>query len=194
MQVNGMVLAFTAAVAVLTGILFGVSPAWQLSRPQLGSLIQASSAKHTGSAHNRNTHRLLIAGQVALTLLLMAAAGAAMKAFVARIHTPLGFDPDHVIAINIGFPKGSNPTWLARLNANELVRKTMTAVPGFDTASVSSTWFPGFRGLHAKIEVQGKPSLTDAQAGAFLVSAHQFLTLRIPLLAGRGYVESAKMS
>ena len=192
-HVNGMVLAFTAAVAVLTGILFGVSPAWQLSRPQLGSLIQASSAKHTGSAHNRNTHRLLTAGQVALTLLLMAAAGAAMKAFVARIHTPLGFDPDHVIAINVGFPKGSNPTWLARLNANELVRKTITEVPGVDTASVSTTWFPGFGGFNTKIELQGKPSLTDAQAVACLVSAHEFLTLRIPLLAGRVYDEAENM-
>ena len=192
-HVNGMVLAFTAAVAVLTGILFGVSPAWQLSRPQLGSLIQASSAKHTGSAHNRNTHRLLIAGQVALTLLLMAAAGAAMKAFVARIHTPLGFDPDHVIAINVGFPKGANPTWLARLNANELVRKTITEVPGVDTASVSTTWFPGFGGFNAKIELQGKPSLTDAQAVACLVSAHEFLTLRIPLLAGRLYDDAENM-
>src|SRR6202030_4634025 len=120
-HVNAAVLAFTATVAILTGILFGVSPAWQLSRPQLGHLIQASSGKHSGSAHNRNTHRLLIAGQVALTLLLMAAAGAAIKAFVTRIHTPLGFEPDHVIAMNIGFPKGANPTWPARLTAQELV-------------------------------------------------------------------------
>src|SRR4029077_11828248 len=88
-HVNAIVLAFSAAVALLTGILFGVSPAWQLSRPQLGNLIQASNAKHSGSTHNRNTHRLLIAGQVALTLVLLAAAGAAMRAFVARIHTPL---------------------------------------------------------------------------------------------------------
>jgi len=192
-HVNSTVLAFTAGVAVLTGILFGISPAWQLSRPQLGHLIQASNAKHSGSAHNRHTHRLLIAGQVALTLLLMAAAGAAMKAFVARIHTPLGFDPDHVIAMNVGFPKGANPTWLARLNANELVRKTITEVPGVDTASVSNTWFPGLGGFVAKIEVQSKPSLTDAQAVACLVSTHEFLTLRIPLLAGRLYDDAENM-
>src|SRR6266478_5576101 len=192
-HVNAAVLAFTAAIALLTGILFGVSPAWQLSRPHLSHLIQASSGKHSGTAHNRNTHRLLIAGQVALTLLLMAAAGAAMKAFVARIHTPLGFDPDHVIAINVGFPKGSNPTWLARLNANELVRKTITEVPGVDTASVSTTWFPGFGGFNTKIELQGKPSLTDAQAVACLVSPQEFLTLRIPLLAGRVYGDAETM-
>jgi predicted permease len=192
-HVNSAVLAFTAAVAVLTGILFGISPAWQLSRPQLGHLIQASSAKHSGSAHNRHTHRLLIAGQVALTLLLLAAAGAAMKAFAASIHTPLGFDPDHVIAMNIGFPKGANPTWAARLNANEQVRKAITEVPGVDTASVSNTWFPGFGGFPAKIELQSKPSLTDAQAVACLVSAHEFLTLRIPLLAGRLYDDAENM-
>jgi predicted permease len=189
-HVNAAVLAFSAAVALLTGILFGVSPAWQLSRPHLGNLIQASSAKHTGTAHNRNTHRLLIAGQVALTLVLLAAAGAAMKAFAARIHTPLGFEPDHVISMNVGFPKGANPTWETRLNANELVRKTVTEVPGVDTASVSTTWFPGFGGFTAKIEVRGKPSLTDAQAILCLVSPQEFLTLRMPLLAGRVYDES----
>src|SRR6266404_5493318 len=189
-HVNAAVLAFSAAVALLTGILFGVSPAWQLSRPHLGHLIQASSGKHTGSARNRQTHRLLIAGQVALTLLLMAAAGAAMKAFVARIHTPLGFEPDHVISMNVGFPKGANPTWQSRLNANELIRKTITEVPGVDTASVSTTWFPGFGGFNAKIELQSKPSLTDAQAVGCLVSSQEFLTLRIPLLAGRVYDDS----
>jgi predicted permease len=186
-HVNAAVLAFSAAVALLTGILFGISPAWQLSRPQLGNLIQASNAKHTGSAHNRNTHRLLIAGQVALTLVLIAAAGAAMRAFVARIHTPLGFEPDHVLSLNIGFPKGANPNWEGRLNANELVRKTITEAPGVDTAT---TWFPGFGGFTAKVQVQGKPSLTDAQAMFCLVSPQEFLTLRIPLLAGRVFDEA----
>jgi predicted permease len=189
-HVNAAVLAFSAAVALLTGILFGVSPAWQLSRPQLGNLIQASNAKHTGSTHNRNTHRLLIAGQVALTLVLMAAAGAAMRAFVARIHTPLGFEPDHVLSLNIGFPKGANPAWEGRLNANELVRKTIAEAPGVDTASVSTTWFPGFGGFTAKVQVQSKPSLTDAQAMFCLVSPQEFLTLRIPLLAGRVFDEA----
>ncbi|MCU1240663.1 MAG: hypothetical protein JWO71_1389 [Candidatus Acidoferrum typicum] len=192
-HVNAIVLVFSAVVALLTGILFGVSPAWQLSRPQLGHLIQASSGKHSGSAHNRHTHRLLIAGQVALTLVLMAAAGAAMKAFAARIHTPLGFEPDHVISLNVGFPKGANPTWPVRLNANELVRKTITEVPGVDTAAVSTTWFPGFGGFTAKMEVQGRPSLTDAQAMFCLVSPQEFLTLRIPLLAGRVYDETENM-
>jgi predicted permease len=192
-HVNAIVLVFSAAVALLTGILFGISPAWKLSRPQLGHLIQSGSAKHSGSGHSRNIHRLLIAGQVALTLLLLAGAGAAMRAFVARTHTPLGFDPGHVLFINVGFPKGSNPMWQGRLNAHELVRKSITQVPGVDTATISNSWFPPFGGFRAKIEVQGSPALTDAQAILALSSPLEFLTLGIPLLAGRIFDENEVM-
>ena len=189
-HVNGPVLAFSAGVALLTGVLFGISPAWQLSRPQLGHLIQASSGKHSGSSRSRNTHRLLIASQVALTLLLLASAGAAMKAFRERTHTPLGFEPDHVLTLNVGYPKGANPGWDSRINAQELVRKTVTEVPGVDTVAVSTTWFPPFGGFTGKILLQDQPGLTDAEAVLGLVSPQEFLTLRVPLLSGRVFDEA----
>jgi predicted permease len=184
-RVNGTVLAFTAAVAVITGILFGISPAWQLSHPPISELIQANSTKVTGSARNRNTHRLLIAGQVALTLLLMAGAGAAMKAFLALTHAPLGFEPDHILALNVALPRGSYPSWQARLNANQMVRQAIAEVPGVESASVSTAWFPPFGGFSAKIDIRSKPSLTGAEAVLALVSPQEFSTLRVPLLAGR---------
>ncbi|MBZ5549545.1 MAG: ABC transporter permease [Acidobacteriia bacterium] len=184
-RVNGPVLAFSAAVAVITGILFGISPAWQLSHPPISELIQANSTKHSGSSRSRSTHRLLIAGQVSLTLLLMAGAGAAMKAFLALTHTPLGFDPDHVLALNTAIPKGTNTTWQARLNTNEAIRQSIAEVPGVTSASVSTTWFPPFGGFNAKIEIRSKPTLTGAEAVLALVSPQEFTTLRIPLLAGR---------
>ena len=184
-RVNGPVLAFSAAVAVITGILFGISPAWQLSHPPISELIQANSTKHSGSSRSRSTHRLLIAGQVSLTLLLMAGAGAAMKAFLALTHMPLGFDPDHVLALNTAIPKGTNTTWQARLNTNEAIRQSIAEVPGVTSASVSTTWFPPFGGFNAKIEIRSKPTLTGAEAILALVSPQEFTTLRIPLLAGR---------
>ena len=184
-HVNAMVLIFSAAIALLTGIFFGISPAVQLSRPQLGALIQASSAKLTGSAHSRNTHRLLIAGQVALTLLLLAGAGGAVKAFLAKVHTPLGFDPDHVFAMNVAMPKGATTTWQERINQNELVRQAVAQSPGVAEAGVSTTWFPGFGGFTAKIEIQSKPTLTDATAALTLISPQLLSTLRVPLLRGR---------
>jgi predicted permease len=184
-RVNGAVLVFSVAVAVLTGILFGVSPAWQLSRPPISELIQANSTKVTGNTRSRNTHRLLIAGQVALTLLLMAGAGAATRAFLALTHTPLGFEPDHVFALNVALPKGAYPTWPARLNANEAVRQAVAETPGVESAGVSTTWFPPFGGFRAKIDIRSKPSLTGAEAMLALISPQEFSTFRIPLIAGR---------
>jgi predicted permease len=184
-HVNGMVLIFSAAIALLTGILFGISPAYQLSRPQLASLIQANSSKLTGSTRSRNTHRLLIAGQVALTLLLLAGAGGALKAFETKIHTPLGFDPDHVFVMDVAMPKGSSLTWQERINQNEMVRLAVAQTPGVAEAGVSTTWFPGFGGFNAKFEIQSRPTLTDAQAVCTLISPQLLATLHIPLLRGR---------
>ena len=184
-RVNGTVLVFSAVLSVITGILFGISPAWQLSRPPINELIQANSTKLTGSARSRNTHRLLIAGQVSLTLLLMAGAGAATKAFLALSHTPLGFDPDHIFAMTAVLPKGTNTTWQARLNANEAIRRTVDEVPGINAATVSTTWFPPFGGFDAKVEIRSKPTLIGAQAILALVSPKEFETLRIPVLSGR---------
>lgn len=190
LRVNGTVLVFSAALAVITGILFGVSPAWQLSHPPISELIQANSTKHSGSARSRNTHRLLIAGQISLTLLLMAGAGAAMRAFLTLTHTPLGFDPDHVFAMNTSLPKGATTTWQARLNVNEAIRHAIEEVPGVTSASVSTSWFPPFGGFNAKVEIQSAPTLTGAEAILALVSHREFSTLHIPLLAGRIYDEA----
>jgi predicted permease len=184
-HVNGPVLAFSAAVAVITGILFGVSPAWQLSRPPISELIQANSTKLTAGSRSRNTHRMLIAGQVALTLLLMAGAGAATKAFLALSHTPLGFDPEHIFSLDISMPKGAYPTWQARLNANEAVRQAIAETPGLESVGVSTTWFPPFGGFRAKVEIRSKPTLAGAESILGLISPQEFATFHVPLMKGR---------
>jgi predicted permease len=122
---------------------------------------------------------------VALTLLLLAGAGGAMKAFLAKMHTPLGFDPDHVIALNVAMPKGATTTWQERINQNEMVRQAVAQAPGVAEAGVSASWFPGFGGFNVKIEIQSKPTLTDSQAVLTLVSPQLLPALRIPLLRGR---------
>lgn len=184
-RVNGVVLAFSAAVAVITGILFGISPAWQLSRPAISELIQANGKRHSGSAHSRNTHRLLIAGQVALTLVLLAGAGAATKAFLALTHTPLGFDPERIASLEVVMPAGSYTKWQERLNANDAVLQAVAAVPGAASVCISNSWFPPLSGFTGPIEIRSKPTLTGAQALLALVSPQIFATLKTPLLTGR---------
>src|SRR5262249_10907481 len=92
---------FSGAGAVPRGKLFGMWPALQLSRPGVSQVMQSSTRKIVGFVHGRMTHNVLIASQAALTLLMLAGAGAAMQGFLHLIHTPLGYDPINVMSVGI---------------------------------------------------------------------------------------------
>jgi ABC-type antimicrobial peptide transport system permease subunit len=81
-SINLPVLAFSSAVAMLTGVLSGLAPAIQFSRPQVAQLMQAGSRRTTGGAHGKRMHGVLVAGQIALTLLLLTSATASINGFV----------------------------------------------------------------------------------------------------------------
>ncbi len=184
-HLNGTVLMFAVAVAVITGVLSGSSPAWQLSRPDIGPLMQGASGKLAGSVRGRLTHRMLIAGQVTLTMLLLAGAGAALHAFSMLYHAPLGFDPDHLSYVNVSVPRGGVHTWEYLSLKQRSYLEAAQATPGVASAGISNSWMPGFNGYVGKIAVSSNPNLTDAQAMLGLVSDDIFTTLHVPLLQGR---------
>ena len=187
------VLAFSVLIAVLTGILFGMSPALQLSRPNLSELIQSGAGRHSGGGGDRRTHRLLIAGQVALTLVLLTIAGAATRAFLTAYRVPLGFDVDRVTSLNLALPRKSYPGWTERANKYESVRQAIASAPGVEQASVSTTWLPPMQAYTVKTEIEGKQELTGIQSQVVLTSPEMFATLGIPLVQGRDFTQSEMM-
>ena len=122
-RINLPVLFFSVTVALGTGVLFGLWPALQLSRTQIGQIMQSGTRRVAGSVRERRTHSMLIAAQVALTLLLLAAAGSSMKGFAQLIHQPLGFDPHNVMAIGIPLRQDSYRTWSERVAYFEQLRE-----------------------------------------------------------------------
>lgn len=187
------VLFFSMALAVITGILFGVSPALQLSRPNLNELIQSGTGRHSGGGADRKTHRLLITGQVALTLVLLTMAGAATRAFMTAYRIPLGFDVDKVTSLNLALPRKSYPGWTERANKFDAIRQAIASGTGVEQASISSTWTPPMRGYTDKIEIEGKQDLTGIQSQLVLISPEVFETLGIPLIQGRDFTQSELM-
>jgi predicted permease len=183
------VLAFSVLIALLTGILFGMSPALQLSRPNLNELIQ-SGARHSGNASGRRTHRLLIAGQVALTMVLLVLAGTATRAFIAAYRVPLGYDADKVTSLNLALPRKSYLKWEERANKFETIRQTVASAPGVEEAAVVSTWTPPMQGFTAPMEIQSKQDVTGMQTGLVLSSPQVFTTLGIPLVRGRVFTDA----
>lgn len=184
-RINLPVLFFSVAVALGTGVLFGLWPALQLSRTQIGQIMQSGARRIAGSVRGRRTHGMLIAVQVALTLLLLAAAGSSMKGFARLIRQPLGFDPHNVMTVGIPLREDSYRTWSARAAYFEQLREKVAETPGVTTAAISTDATPPQNGWNIGFELMGNPSSSPPVGPADLVSPQYFAALRIPLLQGR---------
>ncbi len=184
-QINLPVLIFSILVAVTTGILFGLWPAWQLSKPEVSQVMQSNTRKTTGSVRGRRTHTALIGGQIALTLLMLSGAGAAIEGFLRVAHTNLGYDPHNVMSVIIPVHEGTYKTWPERATYFQQLRAKVAEVPGVKMAAISSNATPPANGFNTKFEIVGKPSSQDQSFRINLISKEYFPTLRIPILQGR---------
>jgi putative ABC transport system permease protein len=184
-QINLPVLAFSIAVALGTGVLFGLWPAWQLSRPEVNQVMQSSTRKTTSGVSGRRTHNILIAGQIALTMLMLAGAGAAIEGFLHVVNTPLGYDPHNIMSVGIPIHDGTYKTWAERAAYFEQLHDKAAEVPGISMVAISSNATPPSNGFTTKFEIIGKPAAQDQSFRFNMVSKEYFPALRIPLLQGR---------
>ena len=189
-RINLPVLAFSVAVAMLTGILFGLWPALQLSRPEVSQVMQSNTRKIAGLVRGRLTHGVLIGAQAALTLLMLAGAGAAMQGFLQLIHTPLGYDPHNVMSVGIPVHDGAYPVWKARAAYFEELRNRAATVHGVTMAAISSNATPPSNGWHTGVEILGQARREEQRARINFVSPDYFPVLRIPLAEGRIWDET----
>jgi predicted permease len=186
-SVNLPVLFFSVGLALLTGVLFGLFPALQLAKPEVSQVMKSNSQKVAGNARGKHMHSVLISGQIALTLLLLTAAGAAIEGFLRMMRMPLGYDPHNVISVGIPVHENTYTTWTERLNYFEQLRAKIAEVPGVVSTGISSNATPPANGDEQKFELLGKPSAaSDAQTALMnYVDPGYFSTLSIPLLQGR---------
>jgi predicted permease len=189
-QINMPVLIFSIVVAVTTGVLFGLWPAWQLSRPEVSQIMQSNTRKTTGDVKGRRTHAVLIGGQIALTLLMMAGAGAAIEGFLRVANTNLGYDPHHVMSVGIPIHDGAYKTWPERSAYFEQIYAKVADVPGVKLSAVSSNATPPNNGFKVKFEIVGKPSSAEQSVRFNMVSKEYFPVLKIPLIQGRIWDEA----
>ena len=189
-RLNVAVLLFSVALAILTGVLFGLWPSLQLSRPDVIQVIQASTRRISGNARSRAMNTVLIGGQIALTLVMLAGAGAAMRGFVRLLHTPLGYDPHNVMSVGIPVHDGAYPNWAARAAYFEQIRSKVAAVPGVTMAAVSSNATPPSNGANLVIEIMGKAPKDSQRVRINFVSPEYFPILRIPVARGRIWSET----
>lgn len=185
LRINVPVLLFSAVLAILIGILSGLAPAFHSSRPEVSQLIQSGSRRTVGGGRGKRTHGILVASQIALTLLLLTSAGAAVNGFARLVHTDLGYDPHHVMSVGIPVHQNAHVSWEDRSNYFTQILAHVAALPEVVQAGISTNATPPSNGWNIPFEIFGHPSAQQEQARANFVSSEYFPVLRIPLLRGR---------
>src|SRR5271154_3409679 len=189
-HINIGVLFFSVGLALLSGIVFGLFPALQSAQPEISQVMQAGTQRLTGSGRGRRLHTALIAGQIALTLLLMTAAGAAIQAFLRMNRVALGYEPKHVMSVVIPLSENARTTWADRSRFFEQLREKVAETPGVVGAGISTNATPPNSGLTVPIDILGKVASQAQDAHVEMVSPEYFATLQIPLLRGRSWEQS----
>jgi predicted permease len=188
--INLPVLVFSVCVSLLTGIFFGLWPALRLSRPDVREAMQMGTRKVTGAVSGRTLHNSLIAGQIALTLLLLSAAGAAVQSFLKLAHTHLGYDPHNVMSIGLPIREAPYSTLAARVAYVEALRNKIAETPGVRSVAISSNATPPNNGLDTPIDLLGLPASEDRTARVNFVSEGYFPVLTTTLSQGRFWTEA----
>ncbi|MCP3963393.1 MAG: ABC transporter permease, partial [bacterium] len=189
-EIDGPVIVFTFTVAVLTGVLFGLVPALQAARVDLGEVLKDGSA---GAGARRGWARsALVVSETALALVLVIGAALLLASFAKVTALDPGYDYQKVLTMKMSpGAGGSDDLTTARLSAFvDQVVERLEAKPGIEAAATIST-LPLEHGLMTFFDVEGRPrpDATEREGGAQwrLTSPDYFRAMGIPLVAGRAF-------
>ncbi len=182
-------IAFTFGVSVLTGILCGVLPAWQSTRPDLTSGLKAETAGSTGPARGRLVLRkILVVSQVALSLLLLAGAGLLIRTLRNLEALDPGFARERILmaALDPSMQGYKDPDTMAFY---ERLLERVAALPGVRSASLARANVLGFGGMRRTMAVEGYQPRPDEDMNMHVnfVAPRYLETMGIRLLAGREF-------
>ena len=185
------VLAFTAAVAVVTGILFGLIPALQASRADLSATLKESSSRSGTGFRQNKTRSLLVVTEIALALILLVGAALLVRTFIALRSVNPGFSAHNVLTMQMSLTgrRFEKTAGVAQLVTD--AKQRLEALPGVEV-SASTCCLPLEGGFGLPFIIVGRP-LTNGPshggAGWATVSAGYFEAFKIPVLRGRGFTD-----
>src|SRR5205085_2668121 len=183
--------------AVLTGalaaMLCGLLPALQATRSGLTVLLSKAGRGVSGGRHK--WQRALVAGQVALTVLLLASAGLMLRSYYNLSHVDLGFDPGHATTFHVGAEWGEDRVRIAQLQKQ--LMKGLERLPGVEAAGFTNFLPASGATLRYQVTLEGLARSEDQgkiTVGERSVSRGYMMSLGVPLLAGQSCPELAAVS
>jgi putative ABC transport system permease protein len=189
--INGFVLLFAVALAVVTGIIFGLAPALGTTKPNVNESLKESGRGSSGAAKDRKLRDVLVICEFGLALALLVGAGLMIKA-LAHLHgVNIGFNPDHLLTIRVPLegPQYKEPQ---QVQFFQQLFNRIEALPGVEAASISrGVPMHGWSGWNFVTADRPHPAAGEVpDANYLVVGPHYFRTLQIPLREGRSFADS----
>jgi len=189
------VLAFTFGLATLTGILFGLAPALQASKPDLNETLKSTVR---GSTANRNRVRsLLVVSEVALALTLLVVAGLMIRSFLELQHVEPGFSSKNVLTMQLSLPQTKYQTEQQQVAFFQQLLPRIEALPNVEAAAVVNSLPLTGQGAGINFQIAGAPPAAPGEKNETqyrVVSPKYFQTMSIPLLKGNYFTGSEDLS
>jgi predicted permease len=185
---NGPVLVFALLVALLTGVIFGLAPAFQVSRADLSESLKEGGRGSTRGIRSRHLRGLLVIVEFALSLVLLVGAGLLIRSFARVLSVSPGIDPKNVLTMQVWLPESRYATGPQVTSFYEQGLARIRALPGVESASgINMLPLSGWRAFN-DFEIEGRPTPEPGQqfnAQYRVVAPDCFQTLGISLLRGR---------
>jgi predicted permease len=190
---DGRVLIFTLAVAIATGILCGLAPAWQGSGAPLTADLGDGGTRASAGVRSGRTRDLLVVLEIAVALVLLVGAGLMLRSFHALSRVDTGIETRNLLTFDL-FLSGERAQFQRRQVAfYDDALRLIGALPGVTSAGAAVTLPIGGDDFASAIAVEGRPAVTPGQeprAGFQVVTPGYFRTMGIPVLAGRDFLPS----
>jgi predicted permease len=186
--IDGWVLAFVAAVSILTGITFGLAPAWRTATADLSAALKAGGTRASGGLGRGRIHGALVIAEVSLALILLVGAGLLLKSFVTLRTRPPGFNPDGVVIANVTLPEvGYATAPRAKAYFREALAR-LQAQPALQPAGLVSALPLARTGARIQGDITAEGEAGDRRGlwvNKIAVGGDYFRAMGIPLLRGR---------
>ena len=191
-NVDASVLGFTGLIALLTGVIFGLAPAVQLSKAELNEALKDTSRGSTGGIKRARTRSILVVVEVALSVILLIGAGLLIKSFVLLQSVETGFNPERLLVANISLPTSRYAEPAQRSSFYTRLCQELAAVPGVVSTGITQSLPLSGADARSPIAIDGRPVPPFAERPIVtlsIVSPEYFETMGIPLLQGRTFTE-----
>ncbi len=183
------VLAFAAALSLVTALVFGLSPALHFSRPDLPALTSGNDAPARGGVRPVIVRRTIVIAQIAMTVVLLISAGLLVRTFSRLQALNPGFDGSQTLTMNLTLPHAGYSASPQMVAFYQRLLETVQAMPGIRSASAASA-LPVNASRASPVLIEGQPVVPLAERPIIalqMVLGPYFQTMRIPVVRGRAF-------